>query len=66
MSNSQVNKLKSGIKNGTQVTLRFSLNMVDDSIDETNRTLNLSFTNAQVSRVDKAFQKNYQKLSGLR
>ena len=40
--------------------------MVDDSSDETNRTLNLSFTNAQVSRMDKAFQKNYQKLSGLR
>ena len=62
LSNSQVNKFKSGVKNGTQVTLRFSLNMVDDSSDETNLTLNLFFTKTQVSKIDKAFQKNYQKL----
>ena len=65
LSNSQVNKFKSGIKNGTQVTLRFSLNMVDDSSDETNLTLNLFFTKTQVSKMDKAFQKKLSKTHTL-
>ena len=34
--NSQLNKLKSGIKNGTEVTLKLSSNAVGDSNDETN------------------------------
>ena len=34
LSNSQLNKLKSAIKNETEVVLRLSLNMVGD--DETN------------------------------
>ena len=33
---SQLNKLKSGIKNGTEVTLKLSSNVVGDSNDETN------------------------------
>ena len=65
LSNSQVNKFKSGIKDGTQVTLRFSLNMVDDSSDETNLTLNLFFTKTQVSKMDKAFQKKLSKTHTL-
>ena len=65
LSNSQVNKFKSGIKNGTQVTLRFSLNMVDDSSDETNLTLNLFFTKTQVSKMNKAFQKKLSKTHTL-
>ena len=36
LSNSQLNKLKSGIKNGTEVTLKISLNVDGDSIDENN------------------------------
>ena len=32
--NSQINKLKSGIKNGTEVTLNISSNVVFDSNDE--------------------------------
>ena len=36
LSNSQLNKLKSGIKNITQVTLNLSSNVVGDSNDETN------------------------------
>ena len=36
LSNSQFNKLKSGIKNGTEVTLKLSSNAVGDSNDETN------------------------------
>ena len=36
LSNSQLNKLKSAIKNGTYVVLRFSSNMVGNSDDDTN------------------------------
>ena len=36
LSNSQLNKLKSGIKNGTEVILNLSRNMIDDSNEETN------------------------------
>ena len=38
LSNLQLNKLKSGIKNGTEVTLKLSSNMVGDSNDDTNLT----------------------------
>ena len=34
LSNSQLNKLKSGIKNGTEVTLKVWFNVVGDSNDE--------------------------------
>ena len=34
--NSQLNKLKPGIKNGTEVTLKISSNVVGDSNDEDN------------------------------
>ena len=34
LSNSQLNKLKSGIKNGTEVTLKLSPNVAGDSNDE--------------------------------
>ena len=57
MSNSQLNKLKSRIKNGTEVTLKFSLNVVGDSNDENNFLHSLSLTNVQVSRLCKAFPK---------
>ena len=33
LSNSQLNKLKSGIKNGTEVTLNLSLNVIGHSND---------------------------------
>ena len=36
LSNSQLNKLKSAIKNGTEVTLRLSTKVVGDSNDENN------------------------------
>ena len=52
---SQLNRTKSGLKNGTQVTLNFSLNVVDDSIDQTNFPHKLLLTNTQVSRLRKAF-----------
>ena len=34
--NWQLNKFKSGIKNGTEVTLNLSLNVIGNSNDETN------------------------------
>ena len=36
LSNSQLNKLKSGINNNTEVTLKISSNVAGDSNDENN------------------------------
>ena len=55
MSNSQLNKLKSEIKNGTQVTINLSSNAVGQSNDETNSPHKLLLTNTQVSKICKAF-----------
>ena len=48
LSNSQPNKLKTGVKTGIEVTLYFSLNVVGDSNDDTNFPLKLLLTNTQV------------------
>ena len=55
LSNSQLNELKSGIKNGTKLTLKISSNFVGDSNDENNFLHKLLLTNAQVSMFRKAF-----------
>ena len=58
MSNSQLNKLKPGIKNGTEVTLKISSNVVGDSNDENNFLHKLLLTNSinsQGSRIRKIF-----------
>ena len=55
LSNSQLNKLKSGIKNGTEVTLNLSSNVSSNSNDETNFPRKLLLTNTQVSRIRKTF-----------
>ena len=55
LSNSQLNKLKSSIKNGTDVVLRISSNMVGDSNDNTNFPHELLLTNRQVANIRKAF-----------
>ena len=49
----QLSKLKSGIKNGTEVTLKLSSNVIGNSNDETNFPHKL--TNAQILRLHKAF-----------
>ena len=36
LSNFQLNKLKAGVKHGTEVTLKLSLNVVGDCNDENN------------------------------
>ena len=54
LTNLQLNELKSGIKNGTEVTLKISSNVVGDSSDENNFPITL-LTNIQVSRLCKVF-----------
>ena len=58
LSNSQLNKLKSGITNGTEVSLKFSLNVFGDSNDENNFPHKVLLTNTRVSRLSKAFANN--------
>ena len=53
LSNSQLNKLKSAIKDETKVVLRLSSNMIGDN--ETNFPHKLLLTNRQVSNLRKAF-----------
>ena len=53
LSNSQLNKIKSAIKNQAEVVLRLSSNMIVD--DETNFPHKLLLTNRQVSNLRKAF-----------
>ena len=55
LSSSQLNKLKSAIKKGRQVTLNLSSNIIGDSNDENNFPHKLLLTNAQVLRLRKAF-----------
>ena len=55
LSNSQLNKLKSAIKNATEVTLNLPWNLIGSSKDETNFQHKLLLTNIQVSRIRKAF-----------
>ena len=51
----QLNKLKSAIKNKTEVVLRLSSNMVGNSDNETNFPHKLLLTNRQVANLHKAF-----------
>ena len=70
LSNPQLNKFKSAIKNETKVVLRLSSNMIGDN--ETNFLHKLLLTNRQVSNLHKAFVNHlsqiisYQKLNYLR
>ena len=53
LSNSQLNKLKSAIKNETEVVLRLSSNMIGNN--ETNFPHKLLLTDRQVSSLRKSF-----------
>ena len=57
-SNSQLNKLKSGVKTDTEVTLKLSSNIAADSNDEKNFSQNLLLANTQASKLFKAFANN--------
>ena len=58
LSNSELNKLKSSLKNGTEATLNFSSNVIGDSNDEINFPHELLLTNTQASKLRKAFSNN--------
>ena len=55
LSNSQLNKLKSAIKNETDVILKLSSDMIGNSDNGTNFPHKLLLTNRQVANVYKAF-----------
>ena len=58
LSNSQLSKLKSAIKNEIDVVLRLTSNMIGNSDDNTNFPHELLLTNRQVANLRKAFAKN--------
>ena len=58
LSDSQLSKLKSAIKNENDVVLRISSNMVGNSNDNTNFPHEFLLTNRQVENICKAFDKN--------
>ena len=58
LSNSQLNKLKSSIKNEIDIVLRISSNMVSNSNDNTNFPHELLLTKRQAANIRKAFAKN--------
>ena len=55
LSNSEINNLKSGIKNGTDVILNLSSNLIGNSNNETNFPHKILLTDEQVSEFRKAF-----------
>ena len=57
--NSQLKKLKSGIKNDIQVTLNLPSNLVGNSSDESNFPHKLLLTNKQVLRIYKSFPNGF-------
>ena len=58
LSNSLINKLKSGIKNGTEVTFKVFPKVIGDSNTENNFPHKLFLTNTQVSKLRKASANN--------
>ena len=56
LSNSQLNKLKSAIKNKTEVVLRLSSNMIGNFNGETNFPHRLSLSDRQVANFVKLLQ----------
>ena len=55
----QITKLKSGIKNDNEVTLKLPSNVVGDSNDENNFLHKLLLTNRQVSKLCRVFEMVY-------
>ena len=56
MSNSQLNKLKSGIRNGTEVTLKLLSNVVGDSNNGNNLPHKLLLSRIHISKLPKTSQ----------
>ena len=59
LSDSQLNKLKSGIKNWNGKTLKLSSKIIGDSNDETNFAHKLLLTDRQVSKLCKSLSNNF-------
>ena len=55
---SQLNKLKSAIKNAIEITLKLSSNMIGNSNDETNFFDKFLLTDRQISKLSKAIANN--------
>ena len=55
LSNSQLNKIKSAIKNETEEALRLSSNLIGNPNDESNFPHKLLLTKRQVANIRKAF-----------
>ena len=55
LPNSQLNKLKSGINNGTKVTFNLSSNLIRNTNDENSFPHWFLLTDTQVSKICKAF-----------
>ena len=58
LSNSQLDKLKTGLRNGTEVTFKISSNVICDYNDENNFHQKFLLTETQVSKLRKAFVSN--------
>ena len=58
LSNSQLNNLKTAIKNESKVIITLSSNMIGNSDDEINFPNKLLITNGQVVNLRKAFENN--------
>ena len=58
LSNWQINKLRSAIKNETELVIRLSPNMIGDSNDKANFPHELWLTDRQVPSIRKAFANN--------
>ena len=58
LSNSQLNKLKSAMKNKKEAVLRLSSNMTGNCDDETNFPHKLLLTTRQVANLRKSFSNN--------
>ena len=58
LSDSQLNKLKSALKNESDVVLRISSSMVSNSYYDTNFPHKLLLTDRQVANIRKAFSNN--------
>ena len=66
LSNSQLNKLKSVIKNKSEIGLRLSSNVIGDSDDETNFPHKLSLTFVKLLQIIYHVILSYQKFNYLR
>ena len=55
LSNSKLNKLKSGIKNGTEATLNLPSNLIGNSNDESYFPHKLLLTDTEAPKICKAF-----------